>query len=441
MGFAKRREAKDDGDDEVKAPKERKFKEGRGGKFTPTTKEEWKRISKKARKREKQKDSEKQAKKDARKNRPPMMAGDKLRHALETGETFRVYASNLFDTFIQFCKDNDVEKPRYKAYLDSAEAQSDFMFQVATAMARMSWVQLTDLLHASITTDNKPVGIASRSWSEALKFATRCVHIALGVVEKKGTLRLTDLSVLDEWPVSERKRKSKEEKDMGLKAERRNASLKAKGKDDEDDDDDDEEEEDEEDTDDEDEESDNEDSDDEDSDDEEDDNDDDEDDSKSKKSAKRGSRGKSSKNDEDDDDEDDDDEDSDEDEDEDDDEDTEKSSKKEKSVSKKSKKAKGKKSDDKDTKKPAKKADKKSNKKADKPAKVAKVKLEDGSKLSKVRSRDKGGVKTKLLDLIPKKGSITLKKLKAAAVEAEIPKGKIESLVKGLVKNGYVKAE
>ena len=78
--------------------------------------------------------------------------------------------------------------------------------------------------------------------------------------------------------------------------------------------------------------------------------------------------------------------------------------------------------------------------KKEKPAKGKAAKDEKPSAngvLKKLKDREKGGAKTKLLNLIPKKG-ISMKDLKAASEELGLSSKKVESFVAGLQKNGYI---
>lgn len=453
MGFGKHSE---DADDEAAPTKKRKSKGGddnltKKDKFEPTSNQELKALAKRVRKKERAKSKEKTDRKENL-EKLPRLKGDALRTALEKRRPFKVYASNLFNKFIDICKENDTPKPRYRSYLEVKEAEGQFMFDIASALSRMSWPQLTDLLRAAVTTEDKPLAIATRSWSEVSNFVEHCMYVALGVVEKKGMLRLTDPSVLEDWPVEERKRKSKEDRAMDEQQEElEKRKLLAAAKDDDDEDDEDEDE-DEDDSDDEDDDEDNDDDDededekpkkkvkgeskkaskddDEDEDDEGTDDDDDEDSKSSKRSSKKsksnGKKGgkfgkRTSKSD-------DDDEDEAEDADDEDDEKSSKRKRKEKSVSSKKK---GK----------ADKSDKKTSKKSAAPKERAeKVEFSDKTTIAKVKDRDKGGPKSALLALIPKKG-ITIKALNAAAKEEGISASKVKGFVKFLHSYGYIKAK
>jgi hypothetical protein len=91
------------------------------------------------------------------------------------------------------------------------------------------------------------------------------------------------------------------------------------------------------------------------------------------------------------------------------------------------------KSKDEGDEKPSKKA------KTEKKAKKAKE-LTDESTVSKLKDRPKGGPKTKLLNLIPRKG-ISFKKLLSKAKEEGLPKAKIGAWVKVMSKNGFIGIE
>ena len=472
--------------------------------FVPSTKEDLKRYAKAGRRAKRLKQEEKeQARATTIGSKQPRLSGDRLRQALVEQKPFRVYGNNLFNKFIEVCKELEIKKPRYLAYMTPERAaQSQFIYELHSALSRMSWHHLTELLHVAVTTTEKPTGVATRTWSEAFGFVRHCLHVALGVYEKKGTLRLTDPSVLDDWPVSERKRKSKEDRSMEEKEElERLAALKAseKDKDEDEDEKDDEDEDEDEDEDDEDED---EDEDDEDEDDDEDDNepketvakgrkrkakaakkskakdeDDDEDDEddEDEPKAKKGKKAKKSKAKDDDDDEDEDDEDEPKkgkakkakkskakDDDDEDDEDEDEPKAKKKAKGKKGFGGKKSKSDDDDadededevSRKKAKskkhgkeeavsKKTKKSKKerapKKEKVVRVAKVKVEDSTVLSKVKPRPKGGPKTTFLNLIPKKG-ITFKKLLAAAAEIDISSAKAKKWIQYHIKKGFAEA-
>lgn len=434
MAFTKQKKSKEQPKDDTCEEEPRT----QSKKFEATTNDELKQIAKRARKSERKRADAKAAKKEiATGDRVPRLKGDALRDALVARSKFKVYANNFFNKFIEIVKENNGQKPRYRSYMKSDAAQGQFMFEIATCLSRMSWPQLTELLHSAVTSTDHPVGLATKSWSEVSAFVNHCMHLALGVVEKKGRLRLSDPSVLDDWPVEERKRKSKEDEYMRFNEEdqdRKNTAMQAAGRKDDDEEDDDED--DEEDSDDEYEESDDEESD-EDSDD--DDADDDEDDEKSSKRSSKSAKkkrgfGKStskSKDDSDDDEESDDDEDDSDDEDEDD--KPKKSKRKEKEVS--SKKAKKAAKPDKSEKKSAKKTVKKER--AERPAKLE---VKDSTVLFKGDPREKGGPKKKLLELIPKKG-IALKALQSAAKEAGLPVAKVKAWVIYLHGYGYIKTK
>lgn len=202
--------------------------------FVPTTPKELKEISRRAAQREAERVEQRKVKES--KPRHKRLSGAALREALLERTEFHVYRSNLFDKFLEIVKDLEMPKPRYKSYLPEEQADGEFMFDIASVLARMSWMQLNDLVRAAVTTDERPIGLATRDYSEALHFATHCIYLALGVVEKKGMLRLTDRSVLDDWPVVDRKRPSKEDKMSELEMQRRNAAMKASAVDDEEED-------------------------------------------------------------------------------------------------------------------------------------------------------------------------------------------------------------
>jgi hypothetical protein len=69
-----------------------------------------------------------------------------------------------------------------------------------------------------------------------------------------------------------------------------------------------------------------------------------------------------------------------------------------------------------------------------------KVELSDSTVLTFAKKRSKGGPKTDLLNLIPKKKGITLKKLVAAAKEEDMAVAKVKGWAKFLVAQGYAEA-
>jgi hypothetical protein len=381
--------------------------------FEPSTKEQIKDYSKRARKAERQHKKEKHRTKEEAhsKDKLSRLSGEALRTALTNRKPFKIYPGNLFGAFIEACTAFDIKKPRYYEYLEQREADAKFCFDIASALSRLPWQKLTDLVRAGTSTTNKPHGLATRSWSEALQFTEHVMHLALGAVEKKGTMRLTDLAVLDNWPVESRKRPTKEDKMLGI--DEKNAAMKAKSRDNDDEDDDEEEEKGGKDK---------------DVDKDEEDEDGDEDEGRASKKGKGFKKKKKSKDDE----EDDADDDSDED---DEDADDEKPARKKGKGRKASKEEDNEESDESDD-------DDDSDEEEEKPRRKKrreKVKIEDKTTVSKIGDREKGGPKTKLLGMIPKKG-ITVKQLSAAAGEEGIKSSKVKNFLKSLHKYGYIKA-
>jgi hypothetical protein len=257
----KRKRRNDSNDDEPveddTAPKGKKDPHRRFGKanseredraFKPSTREDLRAYRKAGKRAERKRMKEKMARRSGGKDGIPRYRGDRLRQALLGREHFKIFKGNLFNKFIEFCKELGIPKPRYRSYLEPERtAQGQFIYEVNSALSRMNWNQMTELLHTAVTTSEHPVGVATRNWTEALSFVRHCLHTALGVVEKKGTLRLSDPGVLEDWPVSERRRKSSKEDDSMLteELERRNAAMMAASRNKDEDDDEDEEDEDE----------------------------------------------------------------------------------------------------------------------------------------------------------------------------------------------------
>jgi hypothetical protein len=72
------------------------------------------------------------------------------------------------------------------------------------------------------------------------------------------------------------------------------------------------------------------------------------------------------------------------------------------------------------------------------PAKAAPAKITDSTAISFKAARPKKGPKTKLLALVPRKGSITLKALTAKADAEGIKAARVVKFVAALAKYGYV---
>lgn len=421
--------------------------------FVPTTKEELRKIRKRAAKRDKER-SESKKSKSARKGN----VGNLRQRILDGDKDLTIFSENLFATFVSYCKESNLRLPRYRRYMESKDADTQFMFDVNTALCRLSWKKLHDLTLAGLVAHDGPSGLSTANWTEAFHFAQHVMYLALHAVEKKGVLRLTDRSVLDDWPVDDMKRPSKEDR---MKPDYYDSSYKMLAKrDDEDADVDEEEDEDEAD------------------DEEEEDDEEDEKPAKSRKKKAKGSKKKASSDDEDeeeedddeeeeddDDGEDEDDEESEDDDDDEDEEDDEKPVKKAKSSKKKSSKKEEDEDEededededddsettdeeDEDVKKPKKKAAKKSGSKAatkktvsKKTEKVEREELSDSTTVVKGKARERGGKKSDYLKLIPKAG-IKVKALVAQAVkELGLNQAKAKKWLGDLHAVGYIKAK
>jgi hypothetical protein len=402
MGFGKVK----DNDEEERPRKNKAEKE-----FEPTTKEQWKQISKKARQRDAERDSEKAQKREKERGRKRLVKDvDAVRKALAGTEPLdiRVFRTNFFEAIVKAIKENDGKLPAYHAFEESrAVRDARFRFDIHLALARMSWMQHTRLIEEAVGQT-----VPTRDWTEAWHAVCRLVAHCFSIrIDKAGNEKIKDLEALDEWPVPERKRSvslSAEEKthkkDVPHRLERAKSMKRKKGKEDSmtldmfeederrrlkaarsDEDEEEEEEEDEE----------------EDDDDEESDDEDDEDEKKGKKSKK--SKTKKSKSEDEDDDEDDED---------------EKPSKKErKKVS-----------------------SKKSSKKSGKSEKKEPRESSGGDSTFKVTKKFKGGIKEEVQGLIPAKGA-TLEQVVKAAKAKKIDKTAkhIRSYLNWLAANGYLK--
>src|SRR5258706_15836291 len=92
-------------------------KEKKGTKFVPTTPEELKAIEKRARKKNRKKKSNGKGSREHL-NGVASSNSDKIREALSKNQRVRILQDRLFDTFIEFAKDNKIEKlPAFKEYL------------------------------------------------------------------------------------------------------------------------------------------------------------------------------------------------------------------------------------------------------------------------------------------------------------------------------------
>jgi hypothetical protein len=413
----------------------------------PSTKEELKMYAKRAKARDRAKADGKQS----RRTGPKLLMGEhrkQYRDMFARHDKFEVLGANVIRQYAEFCKDIGEKMPRYREYLPRKEADSQFVFEVNYALSKMSWIQLAQLIHTSV---NCPV--VTRDYSEAYNFAAHAlITLILGVVDVGGAHRLTDLSVLEAWPVESMKRPSKEDRKMSKKEATLRAAGKTKSKVVEDD-------EDEEDLETGDEEAD-EDEDDEAEEEEEEslDEDDEEEDDVSAADRPRGKKAKVVDEDEDEESDEGADEGADEDEDEDEDDDGDededetpkkrsKTAAKEKTVKKHSK------SEKEERTRPAKMklkgevpAAKKGGKaKKDKPVKEKKertpkaaIKIAPTTVLAKVRDRPLGGPKTKLLNLMPKRG-IKFAALEKLAKEEGVPAAKITRFATMMVKRGFAK--
>ena len=425
MGFGKKT---DDDDDE--RPKRKQVSDPK--KFEPTTREQWKKISKRARKRDEARDQEKTAKKERAKNRKKHVKNaDWIRGQLASADGLldvRIFRSEFFEALIKAVKDNGGTPPAYHAFEELREVRdARFRFDLHLALARMSWMQHSRLIETAV---GQPV--PTRDWTEAwhavCRIVAACFHIR---VDNAGNERIKDRDALDDWPIPERKRAVKlsdEEKvhkrDVPHRLERAKKMRKKKGKEDRmtldmfeedekrrlhaarDNDDEDEEEEDDE-------------AEDEEEDEEADDESDDEDDEEDKKSKKSKKSEKSKSDDADEDEEEDED-----DEDEDDEDEPKRKKEKRKVSSKKSDKS-----------------EKKSKSSSKKPEKKEKEKTSaSGGDTFKTVKQFKTGIKAEVQKLIPAKGA-TLEQVVKAAKGAKLNKSaaNIRAYLNWLAANGYLK--
>ena len=350
---------------------------GKRPEFTPSTGKDLDRIRKGAAKR----DAAKREKAEEPRAKHKWPKGTvAIREALQERGHVRIFRAQLFDALLEACKATGQKPPAYRLYEKERDADASFMFDMQQVLARLNWRQLMALVDAAVG-----VPVPSRTFSSAFWFSMQVLVQAFEVENylesKKGKtswVTIKDRDALDQWPIPGRKRKSSndnEEKEMLVDADN-HRKLSAKGGDEEEEEDKVVEEDDEE--------------------------EDEEDEKPAKKKpaakAKRKTAG---------------------------------------GFGGKAKKKATTKDDDEeeDTPKPRKKkAVAKDDDEDDEPAKV----LSDKSIVAKIGERDKGGPKSKLLALIPKKG-ITVKELTIAAKEEGIPAGKIKSFVNFLIQYEYVK--
>jgi len=347
-------------------------------KFVPTTPKELRAIEKRAKEREKAKREKPEEPRS--KHRWPRGA-TAIRAALAQRQPVFIRRGEMFDTLVDMCKTAGMKPPAYRLYEKTKDADASFMFDLQQVLARLNWRQLAEVVDKAVG-----VPVPSRTFSDAFWFAMQVIVQAFEVENylesKKGEqtwIKINDRDALEQWPIPGRKRKSSsdnEETEMLVDEDNRR-KLSARG--------DDEEEEDEVAED--------------DGDEDEDENDDgDEKPARKKPAAKKkaggfGGKKKRVAKDDDDDEED----------------------------SKPTRKRRAVKDDDDDE--------------DDAPAKVV---LSEKSIVAKVKERDKGGPKSKLLALIPKKG-ISVKELTAAAKEEGIAAGKVKPFVTFLEKYEYIK--
>lgn len=401
--------------------------------FVPSTDEDLKRYARNGRK-----NKEARAEGKASRSKGTVLlrgseASGQYRDMFARHDKFEILDGRVIEKFVELIKDMGMKVPRYREYLPRKEADGQFVFEVNHCLARLSWIQLSEIVNAAV---NRPV--VTREYSEAYNFAAHAlIRLALGVTDNDGIYKLADLEVLERWPAETLKRPKKEDrmskKEAAKVASGKLKAGKAKAEDEEDEDLEDGDEEAEDEVEDEDEE--------EDEDAEDGDDDDDEDGDEDKDSEDGDSDDEESEDEESDD------------------EDEDKPAPKAKRSAKAAKEKTVKKSKEKASersrpekmklKKPIPKAGKKEKvgkvAKAAKPEKSEKkargngaVKIGADTVLAKVKDRSKGGSKTTVLNMMPKKG-ITLAKLQAAAKEEGIGAAKVLKWSQGFVKRGLAK--
>lgn len=387
----------------------------------PTTKKELRQIEKRARARDAERSTER-AKKATEGMRGKYPAGWRnIREYLLQNRKVKVFRPQFFDLLIEYIKDNGEKPPAYNLWETKQDADASFRYDMQCCVARMSWMQCAKLVHVGVG-----VPIPTRDQSEAWHCLMQVLFSAFDIVEdvedengKQHWVTIKNRDALDEWPIMPRKRKSNKEDDK-MFADENNRKLRASAGDDEDEDDEapkkgrggDDEDEDE--------------------------------DEKPKRKAKATKRKAK--------DEDEDDEpprrkkkvvDEDEDEDEkptrkrraskdDEDEDDEKPAKRRRAA----------KDDDEDEEddKPVRKRRAAKDDEDDEDEKPEKVVIKDNTIVAKIKERDKGGPKSKVLALIPKKG-ISIKELTIDAKEEGIASSKIKEFITFLLKYEYIKVK
>lgn len=192
--------------------------------FKPSTAKELKQYAQRAKARNKEREEGKSAKRGTK-----LLVGERRNEYREMFcrlDKFEVLGANVIDKFVEFCKDVGIKVPRYHEYLPRKDADARFLFEINIALSRMSWIQLSQLTSIAVS---HPV--VSRDHTEAYRFAAHAlITLTLGFAEEDGTARLTDLSVLKLWPVETMKRPSKEDRAMSKKEAAQVAKGKSKAK-------------------------------------------------------------------------------------------------------------------------------------------------------------------------------------------------------------------
>ena len=125
-------------------------------------------------------------------------------------DKFPILVDGVINSFVERVKENGEKVPRYREYLKRKEADAQFVFDVNTCLARMSWLQLAQIIDAAVRCP-----VVTRDYSEAYNFAAHALlRLALHVTDESGTYRLTDLDVFNKWPVPPHKRPTKEDRKM-----------------------------------------------------------------------------------------------------------------------------------------------------------------------------------------------------------------------------------
>lgn len=357
-------------------------KSSNGGKeFKPTTPRELKEIARRAREKQRAKKEEKEDDKEERKQKKKLPRGaEAVKLALEQNQKVRTFNPQLFEKFLEHVHMLDLKKPAYRMYVPTKERDATFMYEIQVCLAKMSWQQLGQLIGVGV---DAPV--PTKSWTDAFHKALNVMISAFDVVDYlqsgKGSdyCKIKDREALDAWPVSVRQRRSgstnEEEDDMHT--DENNRKLRALSSDD-----------------------------------------DDEDEDESPK-GRRASK------------------------DDDDDEDEDEKPRGKRASAKSFGKGVGKKKrasrDEDEDEKPRRKAKaSKSNGKEDDDEEED-VELNDRSLLVKVKDRDKGGIKTTVLDLVPQRKAATLKDIVAKAKEEGISPTKARKIIETLHGYGYIR--